>query len=149
MTNPPNSCNYIGYGHDGPEYAKGKPPCGCKKLGDGCPNVRSVYLVTRVADNRVRKTNCIILAIVVLFIWKYWAIILAVLAVLSLLYLGFVGYRVHRDRIAAQRAAERRLIRHADEENWLVGKGDMAGVWGEFPPPPAMRGVGIKGVSCR
>lgn len=55
---------------------------------------------------------------------------------------------VLKDKKTAQRAAERlrvaRLRRHADMEDELISKGDMAGVHGEFPPPPSMRGVGIR-----
>jgi hypothetical protein len=70
------------------------------------------------------------------------ALILSVLA-----FLIFLGVQALKSKIAAQRATERlktsRLRRHADGEIELVRKNDMAGVYGEFPPPPAVHGTGI------
>lgn len=70
-----------------------------------------------------------------------------IILILSLSYLLYLVYRVHQDRIAAQRAARRlriaRLRRHADEEGKLMDNGNMAGIYGEYPPSPEMRGVGI------
>ncbi len=47
----------------------------------------------------------------------------------------------------AARTTERlkvaRLRRHAEMELELVRENNMAGVYGEFPPPPAVRGTGI------
>lgn len=63
--------------------------------------------------------------------------------------IGVVGLFLAKEKNAAQRTAERlkifRLRRHADAETELVKQGDMAGVYGEFPPPPAMRGAGYYG----
>jgi len=48
---------------------------------------------------------------------------------------------------AARHMAERqrvaRLIRHADEEHWLVQKGEVRGVYGDYSAPPSIRGMGL------
>jgi hypothetical protein len=63
--------------------------------------------------------------------------------------IGVASLCLAKNKNVAQRTAERlriaRLRRHADAEIELVKQGDMAGVYGEFPPPPAMRGAGIHG----
>lgn len=48
---------------------------------------------------------------------------------------------------AAQRGAERQrkadLVKRADEEHAMVLRGDAAGVYGQYPPPAPIWGMGI------
>lgn len=46
-------------------------------------------------------------------------------------------------RRLAERRKEARMIRHANEEHALVIQGRLSGVYGNFPTPPELRGVGF------
>lgn len=61
--------------------------------------------------------------------------------------IGVAGLCLAHEKNTAQRTTERlkafRLRRHADEEIELVQRGDLTGWYGQYSPPPALRGVGM------
>jgi len=65
-----------------------------------------------------------------------------VLSVTLLLIVLLCLLHVRQRKRAAQRSAERlkafRLARHAEEEQRLLDHGDMAGIYGDYPPPPGL-----------
>ena len=77
------------------------------------------------------------------FVVQYWPVFLGVLVVVLIVEL-IVAYQAE---IAAQREAEAvrqaRLIANADEQHRLVQEGDVAGIFGDYPVPEDLRGVGI------
>lgn len=46
-------------------------------------------------------------------------------------------------RHLAERRYKARMIRHANEQYALVKQGMLTGVYGNFPVPPELRGVGF------
>lgn len=81
-----------------------------------------------------------------LLLWLIWTLV-SWGWIVTVVVIGVpVATTVH-NKNAARRVAERqrvaRLVRRADEENRLVQDGLMAGVYGQYVPPPSMRGCGI------
>ena len=93
-----------------------------------------VYVVYR----RWSIVPVIVFLVCLYVVITYWWFFLVMAGLL------FIALAVHtsQQKKAAQRAAERlrefRLIRHAEEEQRLVDNGDVAGIYGGYPPPPGM-----------
>jgi hypothetical protein len=78
---------------------------------------------------------------------QYWPVVVGVVVVVVAVKFLAACYDAYQDEIAAKReveaARQARLIRHADEEHRLVQQGNLDGVYGSYPVPNELRGVGI------
>lgn len=63
------------------------------------------------------------------------------------LMVAVVATAVLKSKKAARRRAERRkrarMIRHANQQHALVKNNRLAGVYGDYPVPPELRGIGF------
>ena len=93
--------------------------------------------------------NAIVWLLVQLAFWVWLLFTVAhemawiLLAGLAAVKLAPIVKRKKAARHEAERQREQLLIRHADEEHRLVQKGDINGVYGVYPPPASIRGMGI------
>lgn len=91
-----------------------------------------------VADRLVELALLIWLLFALVHGWA-WILLTAAISIP----LWGVLKRVKAARREAERQEKARLIRHADEEDRLVGKGDVRGIYGDYMPPPSVRGWGL------
>lgn len=70
-----------------------------------------------------------------------------IICVLAAAMVATVVVAVLKRKKAARHLAERRnkarMIRHANEQHALVMQGMLNGVYGDYPTPPELRGVGF------
>lgn len=87
--------------------------------------------------------QALVLMIVLSAILEMWPYLLAAVALVVVVRLLALWDAVSEERRAddAERAAY--LIEHADREHAQVLNGDVAGVYGSYPVPEELRGVGI------
>lgn len=84
-----------------------------------------------------------LLLFLTLLLVKYWQLALFILFCYGVYKAIEWAPRAYERKKAAQREAERRLIRNADREHKLVQQGNVDGIYGEYPVPDECRGIGI------